>query len=207
MFNAEKPSLEELPSSRQLVRSTVIAAVSAVVLLVTVILPAEYGIDPTGIVKVLGLAEMGEIKRELSDEAERDHGAALREGVSPTLIANLIGAVVGRAEAQEPAKWKDEIRFDLKPGDTRELKLTMKKGGTAAYRMVVEGGRVNFDLHAHGGGRSTTHIKGRGSRGAEGEIVAAFDGDHGWFWRNRDRKVVTVTLMLRGAYSALKQGH
>jgi len=207
MFNAEKPSLEELPSSRQLVRSTVIAAVSAVVLLVTVILPAEYGIDPTGIVKVLGLAEMGEIKRELSDEAERDHGAALREGVSPTLIANLIGAVVGRAEAQEPAKWKDEIRFDLKPGDTRELKLTMKKGGTAAYRMVVEGGRVNFDLHAHGGGRSTTYIKGRGSRGAEGEIVAAFDGDHGWFWRNRDRKVVTVTLMLRGAYSALKQGH
>jgi len=207
MFNAEKPSLEELPSSRQLVRSTVIAAVSAVVLLVTVILPAEYGIDPTGIVKVLGLAEMGEIKRELSDEAERDHGAALREGVSPTLIANLIGAVVGRAEAQEPAKWKDEIRFDLKPGDTRELKLTMKKGGTAAYRMVVEGGRVNFDLNAHGGGRSTTHIKGRGSRGAEGKIVAAFDGDHGWFWRNRDRKVVTVTLMLRGAYSALKQGH
>lgn len=207
MFNAEKPSLEELPSSRQLVRSTVIAAVSAVVLLVTVILPAEYGIDPTGIVKVLGLAEMGEIKRELSDEAERDHGAALREGVSPTLIANLIGAVVGRAEAQEPAKWKDEIRFDLKPGDTRELKLTMKKGGTAAYRMVVEGGRVNFDLHAHGGGRSTTHIKGRGSRGAEGEIVAAFDGDHGWFWRNRDCKVVTVTLMLRGAYGALKQGH
>lgn len=38
MFNAEKPSLDELPSSAQLIRSTVIAAASAVVILVTVVL-------------------------------------------------------------------------------------------------------------------------------------------------------------------------
>ena len=70
MFNAEKPSLEELPSSAQLLRSTVIAAVSALVILVTVVMPAEYGIDPTGIGRVLGLTEMGEIKQELAREAD-----------------------------------------------------------------------------------------------------------------------------------------
>ena len=72
MFNAEKPSLEELPSSAQLLRSTIIAALSAVVILVTVVLPAEYAIDPTGIGSALGLTEMGEIKQELAEEAARD---------------------------------------------------------------------------------------------------------------------------------------
>jgi len=72
MFNAEKPSLDELPSSRQLLRSTAIAAASAVAILVTVVLPAEYDIDPTGIGGVLGLSEMGEIKAQLAAEAEAD---------------------------------------------------------------------------------------------------------------------------------------
>ena len=54
MFNAEKPSLEELPSSAQLIRSTILAAVSAAAILVTVVLPAEYGIDPTGVGRAIG---------------------------------------------------------------------------------------------------------------------------------------------------------
>ena len=36
----------ELPSSRRLFRSTLIAAAVAIVLLVTVVMPAEYGVDP-----------------------------------------------------------------------------------------------------------------------------------------------------------------
>jgi len=71
MFNVEKPSLNELPTSAQLIRSTAIAAASAAVILVTVVLPAEYDIDPTGIGGVLGLAEMGEIKSQLAAEARR----------------------------------------------------------------------------------------------------------------------------------------
>lgn len=72
MFNADIPSRAELPSSKQLLRSTVIAAVTAAALLVTTVLPAEYGIDPTGIGRVLGLTEMGQIKVQLSKEAEAD---------------------------------------------------------------------------------------------------------------------------------------
>ena len=46
MFNAEIPARAELPSTAQLVKSTVIAAVAAVAILVTIVLPAEYAIDP-----------------------------------------------------------------------------------------------------------------------------------------------------------------
>ena len=44
-----------LPSVSQLVRAIGIAAVVATVVLVTAVLPAEYGIDPTGIGQAIGL--------------------------------------------------------------------------------------------------------------------------------------------------------
>jgi hypothetical protein len=36
-------------------------------------------------------------------------------------------------------------------------------------------------------------------------LVAAFDGRHGWFWRNRGRQPVTVTLRTSGDYRDLKE--
>lgn len=204
MFNAEKPSLEELPSSAQLLKSTIIAAVSAVVILVTVVLPAEYGIDPTGIGRTIGLAEMGEIKTQLAEEAETDRQMLEVEGDQSSLFDDILGLFVGAAHAQEAEVWRDEITFTLAPGDSAEWKLVMTEGQSAQYRMIVEGGRVNFDLHGHGSGQSVTYEKGRGSTGSEGAILAGFDGEHGWFWRNRDNTDVTVTVQVRGEYSEFK---
>ena len=72
MYNTDMPTRAELPSTRKLLRSTVIAAVSATAILVAVVLPAEYGIDPTGVGSALNLTEMGEIKTQLAAEAEAD---------------------------------------------------------------------------------------------------------------------------------------
>ena len=208
MFNVEKPSLDELPSSKQLIRSTVIAGAAAVAILVTVVLPAEYNIDPTGIGEALGLAEMGEIKSQLAEEAEADRQMRLDEQSS--LLGGVLGLFVGAAYAQEaaPAKggeaWRDETTFTLKPGDSAEWKMVMEAGQTAEYQMLVEGGRVNFDLHGHGGGNSVTYEKGRGSTGAEGEVTADFAGEHGWFWRNRDSADITVTVQVRGEYAEFR---
>lgn len=35
-------------------------------------------------------------------------------------------------------------------------------------------------------------------------MVGAFAGRHGWFWRNRGREPVTVTLRIRSDYQNLK---
>ena len=204
MFNAEKPSLDELPTSAQLVRSTAIAAASAVAILVTVVLPAEYNIDPTGVGGILGLAEMGEIKTQLAGEAEADRLMELEAEEQSSLMNDIFGLFVGAAHAQEAEVWRDETTFTLAPGDSAEWKMVMEEGQTAEYRMMVEGGRVNFDLHGHGGGNSVTYEKGRGSTGDEGQIVATFDGEHGWFWRNRDGSDVTVTVQVRGEYTEFK---
>jgi hypothetical protein len=206
MNNAPKPKLEDLPSKAQLVRSSVIAGVGAAVILVTIYLPAEHAIDPTGLGRVLGLTEMGEIKAQLAAEAEADRlmDEQLGQDHSSSVIDTVFGLFVGAAHAQEAGVWRDEVSITLAPGDSAEWKLVMTEGQTAEYRMLVEGGRVNFDLHGHGGGQSVTYEKGRGSTGEEGGIVAAFDGEHGWFWRNRDDSTVTVTVQVRGDYAAFK---
>jgi hypothetical protein len=56
--------LEQLPSAPTLRRATAIAALVAAFLGVAVVLPAERGIDPTGIGNVLGLTVMGQFKME-----------------------------------------------------------------------------------------------------------------------------------------------
>jgi hypothetical protein len=200
MFNAKKPSLEELPSSAQLLRSTIIAVASAAAILVAVVLPAEYGIDPAGAGRLLGLTEMGEIKQELVDEAEQDqqlHGA----DQSSSLLDDIFGLFVSTAHAQQA--WQDTITFTLEPGAYAEIKATMDAGATLFYAWVAEGGRVNFDLHAHAGDQNVTYEKGRGQTEGEGSFETPFAGDHGWFWRNRDDEAVTVTLNLNGAYSEI----
>ena len=74
MSNLDTPGTEP-PSTRQLVRSTVVALAVAGAILMTVVLPAEYGVDPTGVGRVLGLTQMGEIKSRLATEAAADSAA------------------------------------------------------------------------------------------------------------------------------------
>ena len=287
MYNANRPKLSELPSPVRLLRSTLIAAVGASAILVTVVLPAEYGIDPTGAGRMLGLTKMGEIKTELAAEAAADRAGtdaasattatvapapdlsglyrridalelAVRE-LSSTLKAARTESVTTAAETQidattqavvaspvavqpasagtmlateavdsstaavsegaagatgnadtlsEPAAEqpkRDEARFTLNPGQGIEIKLAMKKGAKANFAWSTEGGPVNFDTHGDGAGElKISYEKGRGVQADEGTIIAEFDGNHGWFWRNRGKEPVTLTLRTAGDYAAIK---
>jgi hypothetical protein len=197
MHNAPQPRPEDLPGKAQLFRSTILAAIGAVVILVTVYLPAEHAVDPTGVGRVLGLTEMGEIKRDLAEEAARD--ALIHGEQSSSLLDSVFGLFVGAAHAQEA--WTDTVIFTLDPGASAEIKLVMGAGDVTRYAWTATGGRINFDLHAHGEGESIDYARGRGETADEGSIEAPFAGEHGWFWRNRDDAAITVTLQLRGGYA------
>ena len=217
-----------------LIRSTLLAAGAAGALLVLFWLPAEYGIDPTGMGRLTGLTEMGEIKQQLAAEADADAAAAaaLAEAGQPVVAAPEILARLDRIDAQlaaiaavigtppsllEPApdpvvatmpealpEWRDEVSYTLAPGEGIEVKLAMEAGQTARFKWSAAGGVVNFDLHGDGGGQNLSYEQGRAVSGAEGELVAAFTGNHGWFWRNRGDAPVTVTLRTGGAYAEMK---
>lgn len=215
MYNTDMPTRAELPTSAQLLRSTAIAFVTAAVLLVTVVMPADYGIDPTGIGRALNLTQMGEIKKELAAEAAAD--AAAQAGGGPAVpvapAAQPVSAAPVATDAPTPAPvadavkapWRDETRVILKPGEGIEIKLSMNEGAKALYAWAVEGGVVNFDTHGDGSGRSISYEKGRGVAADEGELVAAFKGKHGWFWRNRGDAAVTLLLQTSGDYTKIER--
>lgn len=105
----------------------------------------------------------------------------------------------------ETTTWRDELSVTLKPGQGTEVKLRMKEGEKALYEWSVDGGAVNFDTHGDGGGRSISYVKGRGVPSDKGELIAAFTGNHGWYWRNRGQAEVTLTLRTRGAYADMQR--
>ena len=223
MYNSNKPSSNELPSSATLLRSTVLAILGASVLLVTIVLPSEYGIDPIGVGRVLGLTEMGEIKAQLAAEADANRGLdtdAGRMGSAETLIEAPIpsaepvrtplastasGSLAEAASPVEPVTRSDEITIELAPGEGTEVKLVMNADDQADFYWTANGSILNYDLHGDGGGRSISYKKGRGVAKNDGVIEAAFDGNHGWFWRNRTDANVKVTLRTSGAYLEFKR--
>ncbi|MDH4412478.1 MAG: transmembrane anchor protein [Rhizobium sp.] len=220
MFNSQAPNPDDLPSSAQLVKSTVISAIAAGVLLVTVVMPSEYAVDPTGLGAVMGLTEMGEIKAQLAEEAELDRLKDQNAGeslIAPQLApapapqegSSLLDRIIrefgiSSAYAQDAVR-QDEVSITLQPGEGAEVKLVMLKGAKANYAWTANGSKVNFDTHGDGGGESISYEKGRGAAEDSGVLEAAFDGNHGWFWRNRTGDPVTVTLKTDGAYSDIKR--
>jgi hypothetical protein len=215
MYNTDLPNRADLPGAAQLLRSTLYAAAAAALLLTAVVLPAEYAIDPTGIGRALGLTQMGEIKRQLALEnaltAEQENSAvseaASASGHAPANPATAAETAEARTqEAAAVATRTDTTVITLKPGEANEIKLKMAKDAVVTYAWSVDGGVVNYDTHAdnasidyHGYG------KGKAVNADKGELKAAFDGHHGWFWRNRGSNPVTVTLLTTGAYTGIKK--
>jgi hypothetical protein len=208
MYNSDMPSREELPSSAQLLKSTIVAAAAAAVILVTIVLPSEYAVDPTGIGRKLGLTQMGEIKVQLAREAEQDRARDAAPPVAPrSSIGGLIFAsLIGTAHAQAAGR-TDETVIRLTPGQGLEWKMDAPTGTAIRYSWRSEGGPVNYDMHGTraGGGRETSYKTARGVSSEEGILTAGFDGSHGWFFRNRGSQPVAVTLRTSGVYTNLRQ--
>ncbi|WP_286979264.1 transmembrane anchor protein [Pseudomonas sp.] len=218
MFNTKLPTQSELPTSRQLLRSTVIAVGVAAALLVTVVMPSEYAIDPTGVGRVLGLTQMGEIKKTLAEEAAAD--AVAQPAAAPAVQApapaqaapqeQVAAAPVAEpAAAPEPALKSDEVTVTLKPGEASEIKLEMLDKATVSYEWATNGVPVNHDTHGEPyngpNGYFHSYSKGKQVKGDKGEFTAIFDGTHGWFWRNRSNSDVTITLKTKGEYLSVKR--
>jgi hypothetical protein len=213
MFNTKLPTQSELPTSRQLLRSTVIAVGVAAALLVTVVMPSEYAIDPTGVGRLLGLTQMGEMKKTLAEEAAADAAvqpAAAPVPVQPVAQEQVAAVPVAEPAAEpQPALKSDEITVTLKPGEASEIKLEMLNRATVSYEWATNGVPVNHDTHGepYNGPKGYYHSysKAKQIKGDKGELTAIFDGTHGWFWRNRSNQDVTITLKTKGEYLSVKR--
>jgi hypothetical protein len=179
------------PSSGQLLAATLAAILVAGVILVTVVWPAEFGIDPTGIGGRLGLFRPAAAVADATD-------ATVAMGASTTV------ALVKR---DTPFR-TDEVTITLKPGEGTELKAAMTQGDRMVFSWTATGAGVDVDMHGDDGsgaegGVSTSYWKDEWQTSGHGSFEAGFAGNHGWFWQNLNDEPVTVTVKVSGYYRKL----
>ncbi|MBV6323756.1 hypothetical protein [Duganella violaceipulchra] len=190
---------------KELLRGVLIATGVAGLLLVTTVLPAEYGIDPTGAGKALGLTQL--------------HRPASPVAAVAPAVPDLQGATKGStvpakdevrqmtiASAQETAYRTDVMEIVLPPNKGLEVKTHLAKGATLIYSWKTKNGEmVNQDFHGEpvdaGKDEFESFILSKGISESRGSLIAPFTGVHGWYWKNLSGEPVTIVLQASGFYS------
>lgn len=192
---------QPLPSLPQLFKATALAVIVAAAILVTTILPAEYGIDPTGIGKAFGLTSMSSAGASKDTQSPI---AAAAPPSSPVIVAPVVDTS-SVAKSDIPFR-SDEMTLTLQPNEGAEIKASMRKGEQFVFSWEAQGGLVNFDMHGerpNAGSEFTSYWKAQQQTNAQGTFAAPFDGSHGWYWGNRGDKLVTVKVKVSGFYEKL----
>jgi len=179
------------PTKRKLVVTTAVALVAAAVILVTIVLPAEYGLDPLRTGKALGLTRLSS-----PPAAESVPAPAAGAAQVPTVEGPI---------AHYPAAFKtDTTQFVLGPYEFVEYKYRLEKGAVMLYSWSATAAVIH-DFHGdpEGGGEqaAVSHEK-KTRRGANGEFIAPFPGIHGWYWENPGGETITVSLTSSGFYTS-----
>ena len=177
MNKVEHP-IESLSS---LVKSLVVATLLALVILITAVLPAEYGIDPTGLGEVMGLTVLAPV-----DEAE--------EKTFSTACDSKVSAR------------SDSVTITVPAMSGLEYKLHMDKGDVLDFSWKTDGGILFFDFHGEPQGDTTGYFKSFKESTASndsGAQIMPFTGSHGWYWKNETSLPITVSLETSGVYQVV----
>jgi hypothetical protein len=190
------------PTAKRLYRSIAAAVLGAAVLLVLIVLPAEYGIDPTGLGGRMGLAAMHEPARTLQIKDviggnEKYREVKVPDPGQPTPLPNP--AVVQLKSADAATK---TVTVRLEPDQETEIKAALDAAQVILYSWKADG-ELYTDFHGHepnGGQEFVRYEEQQSGHEGRGSLVAPFAGEHGWFWLNISDKPVTVTLTVTGYY-------
>jgi hypothetical protein len=170
-------------SRRRLLVSTLGAALAAAVILVAVVLPAEYAIDPLGVGRLTGLDALG---------------------------AGKAGQPLTELMHTHPRKpYNANLTIELGGREELEYKATLPRGEPLLYSWRVQGGPVYFEFHGEptegdwpAGYFRSYEIQERAGE-SHGSFIAPFTGQHGWYWRNLSEEPAVITLQASGYYTRL----
>lgn len=197
-------------SKTKIIRAVIFATLIGGLLLLCAILPAEYGIDPTGIGKQLGFSRLH------TPGAEAPGGVMPSRASYPRLKMENAGSaphVKRPAEADNPPpKTQYEIREDsvevtVPAGKGVEYKVYMLKHGRMKYEWTSDRDVLYFDFHgevAQAAETKDVYYESYAMAYADnmvGTFLSPFEGKHGWFFRNNGKDDVKVTIRLKGQYS------
>jgi len=160
-----------------LIKYTLFSLVFAAVTLFTIILPAEYNIDPSGIGNKLGLTVFHDVKAE-----------------TPVL----------QEPSKNSKSTGETIEIIVPAGRGVEYKFVMAQYQKLEYEWITDSSALYFDLHGEPEGDTTGYFESYAIATLgemKGSFTAPFAGSHGWYWKNTSDSPVTVQLIVKGEYT------
>ncbi|MEX2367437.1 MAG: hypothetical protein WD601_12595 [Pseudohongiellaceae bacterium] len=168
-----------IQSTSGLLKALAVALVVAIVLLITIVLPAEFGIDPLGIGSRLGLNNL-------------------------TVTESQPVAVVRQGES-ELAFRQDETQINVPAGSGLEYKFYLAEHASLNYEWSSDA-PIYFDMHGEPEGDTSGYFESYAAAtvdSMQGNVTVPFAGSHGWYWRNDTNDEVTVSLKTLGNYEVI----
>ena len=179
-----------------------------------VILPAERNIDSES-----SAVEIVPIQKESVSLSVQGsvvpNPEALYIAIDPeTTVAKVdefgesLPVVVGTNLRTHDTAYKTEtINIQIDTDGQVEYKAIMDTGEVLLYSWEADA-ELYYDFHAHQENGNpqfwTRYSEGEGTKD-QGSIVAAYQGEHGWYWLNIAGKAVTVKLSVAGYYDRIKE--
>ena len=176
-----------IPSVKSLVVACVAASFLAGVILTVAVLPAEYGIDPTGLGQKMGLTALAKTTQASQDVA-------------------AVSCAPANSTDANASQWQDSVQITVPAGKGLEYKFHLAKGASMEYSWTSNGAKLYFDFHGEPQGDTSGYFKSyqeSTDHQASGAFTAPFDGSHGWYWENKSPAAVTIILNTKGTYRVL----
>jgi hypothetical protein len=195
-------------TKKQIIKATVIAIFTGALLLICAVLPAEYGIDPTGAGKAFGF-------KKLYISPDSVGSTIVMSNSFPLIRREEAGSgpqVKRPVEADNPAPLKqyeereDSVQVIIPAGKGKEYKILMLKYARATYEWKTDKGVLYFDCHGEVKQAQETedeyfesYAVGY-SNNIVGTLLAPYEGTHGWYFRNKSQSDIVVTIRMKGQY-------
>ena len=179
-----------MPSRSGLLWRLLIAAIVGALIVVCVVMPAEYRKDPTGFGRMTGLLDLTTPK--VATPPPND--VPVEEKQPDGVIARYY---------DQPFK-SETFNVRLGPDGEVEYKANMKAGQAMVYSWEVDKGSVYYDFHGEPADpkQSKQYKEVQETKSENGVFVAPFDGKHGWYWLNLSADPIVVTLKISGFYES-----
>ncbi len=211
MSEIKHPILE----TKKIIKATVIAFIIGAVILITSVLPAEYGIDPTGVGHYLGFSKLHHHVENTDATApvemvvqQPQRLLKLEEGGSSPDVA-IPAEVNNPAPVKQLEEREDSILFNVPAGKGLEYKINMLKYGKLKYEWTTDKGTVFFDFHGEVKEKipsDNVYFESYAvaySNNMIGNFLAPFEGKHGWYYKNNSETDMLISIRLKGQYALI----
>ncbi len=191
-----------------MLKVTITTIIGALILLVLIVLPAEYSIDLTGFGKITGLNKLSGEPTETIEITDIIGGNEVIREVEIPMFGEptpLPNPSVFQDQAEEALSMS--MIIELGAFEQTEIKTVLDEGKVIVYSWEVEGDiNVYFDFHGHEesfGPDFYVRYKERqeGLSKSSGSLTAPFYGEHGWLFLNINEQPVSITLNVTGYYN------